>query len=439
MSKKKTRQKRGTGGLRCKGGKIEGTFTVYRQNGTSIKKSFMRDTEREINDIKAKLRLLGLVDNDVKGIEIDKKTNEIRLIKNENKSSKIKVYSDMLVRDYINYYLFGHRKKGERGKIIEETTFLSYCDKAKYIEEYLGNKKMTELTVDDLQEFIDKLQQRGLSYSNVKQVRNVLTTMIRYAKKDGVITENILADEKLALKQSNRTKEKYIIKKEDRKTFIDYCIKNKYYDLIFLMTTGLRAGELAGLCWKDIDFNNATAKIYRQYKRVTHIKNENNERIRKSVKEFKDLKTKASYRTVWLTDIIDLLKVHKEEQKELALKNNKAFTEEDFVFTTSKYTAMLNDYLWARVKKVMNSIKIENYDKISTHNLRHTYISMCAEKGVSIKEAQMLAGHSDIGITLVYTHLQEQQLEEASNKATNDIAKYIKLDKQVVYNNENIV
>ena len=100
---------------------------------------------------------------------------------------------------------------------------------------------------------------------------------------------------------------------------------------------------------------------------------------------------------------------------------------------------MLNDYLWARVKKVMNSIKIENYDKISTHNLRHTYISMCAEKGVSIKEAQMLAGHSDIGITLVYTHLQEQQLEEASNKATNDIAKYIKLDKQVVYNNENIV
>jgi len=40
------------------------------------------------------------------------------------------------------------------------------------------------------------------------------------------------------------------------------------------------------------------------------------------------------------------------------------------------------------------------------HDLRHTFVTRCAESGINIKVAQKLAGHSDIKTTLdIYTHV----------------------------------
>ena len=50
----KRRKANGEGGWRkLKNGKIEGSYTIYRKNGTSFRKSFVRDTNNEILDIKA--------------------------------------------------------------------------------------------------------------------------------------------------------------------------------------------------------------------------------------------------------------------------------------------------------------------------------------------------------------------------------------------------
>ena len=40
------------------------------------------------------------------------------------------------------------------------------------------------------------------------------------------------------------------------------------------------------------------------------------------------------------------------------------------------------------------------------HDLRHTFVTRCAESGININVAQQLAGHSDISTTLkIYTHV----------------------------------
>ena len=40
------------------------------------------------------------------------------------------------------------------------------------------------------------------------------------------------------------------------------------------------------------------------------------------------------------------------------------------------------------------------------HDLRHTFVTRCAESGININVAQRLAGHSDINTTLqIYTHV----------------------------------
>ena len=54
------------------------------------------------------------------------------------------------------------------------------------------------------------------------------------------------------------------------------------------------------------------------------------------------------------------------------------------------------------------------------HSLRHTYISMLARRGVHPKEAQALARHSTIGLTMDrYTHANQAALADAVSRLDN--------------------
>lgn len=75
------KNKLGKGMRLNKNGTIEGYGKIYNKRGDGIEYSFTRDTKDEILDMKAKIRLLGNVDNDVIKIKIARHTNEIQLIK----------------------------------------------------------------------------------------------------------------------------------------------------------------------------------------------------------------------------------------------------------------------------------------------------------------------------------------------------------------------
>lgn len=62
-----------------------------------------------------------------------------------------------------------------------------------------------------------------------------------------------------------------------------------------------------------------------------------------------------------------------------------------------------------RQRKGKNSTIInENTSTVTTHMLRHTFITRCAEEGMNQKALQMIAGHSDYRITNeVYTNIDE--------------------------------
>lgn len=238
LTKKTKRNANGEGGLRQdkRTGNWEGTYTLYRQDGTAIKKSFTRATRNEILDIKAKLRLMGILENNVATIEIDRHTDEIRLLlKGQNKNS-IGLSKDITVAEYVDYYLETHRRNGLNGKKVEDTTFSSYVDKGKLIKKYIGNMKVKDLTFEELDNFINTLN-REVSDTTAKQTRDIVTKMMFFAKKDGVVKENVLQDEKITIKERKGKTEKKIIQEEDIVKYIKCCMEYKYYDLIFLLNT----------------------------------------------------------------------------------------------------------------------------------------------------------------------------------------------------------
>ncbi|MFR1450317.1 MAG: site-specific integrase, partial [Beduini sp.] len=76
----------------------------------------------------------------------------------------------------------------------------------------------------------------------------------------------------------------------------------------FILQTGLRTGELIGLKWKDVDFENKTVKIQRSME------------YRYSIGEWRvgEPKSKSGYRTIPLTDeAIRILLEQKEKNKKI--------------------------------------------------------------------------------------------------------------------------
>lgn len=68
------------------------------------------------------------------------------------------------------------------------------------------------------------------------------------------------------------------------------------------------------------------------------------------------------------------------------------------------------------VKKAFKNIGIDS-DKITTHSLRHTAITLTLLGGSTIQEAQQLARHSNINTTMIYAH----NLERIESQAENNI------------------
>lgn len=117
-----------------------------------------------------------------------------------------------------------------------------------------------------------------------------------------------------------------------------------------------------------------------------------------------------------------MLKEHKKSQKELAKKNGKEFKETDWVFTTKTYQGYVSDYTTDIMKRALKETKIENYEELCVHCLRHTYCSIGIMNGIKAEEMQKILGHSDIQTTINwYTHIDPSHVINASKKVSSGI------------------
>lgn len=431
MSKKKTRQKRGTGGLVQKNGKFEGRYRLYRKNGTYIDKSFTRKTENEINDIKARLRLIGTLEYDIENVEIDKRTNEISLVRKTMTISNKKVHitQNIALNDYVDFWLWNYRKKGEKGKMVKDSTFEDYVQKADYIKKRLGtrtlkNKKQVPVRVVDLN--FETMETAMLElyndtcYTTALQVRNHLYNLMKYAKKDKIIEENPFEENRINFPDHEPKKERTIIKEQDIGKVIQYALKLWYIDVLTQLMTGARVSEIRGLIWEDINEEEKEISFSHNYSSVKQfVLDKNNHIISKGRKRrYSSLKSSSSYRTIKIDEgFMKILKIHKEMQKQLAKSLNKEFKETDPVFTTKTYNALGRSDTNDRVKKIVKNLEIENWQEITSHCLRHSFCYAGLLNDVPLEYMQILLGHSDISVTREwYAHFDKVKVDEYATK-----------------------
>ena len=140
----------------------------------------------------------------------------------------------------------------------------------------IGKIKLTKLTSRDLQKLykdlmengrvhIGKNQSPGLSSTTVRSVHLMLHCAFERAVKERLISRNPTDD---CIAPKVQKFERKTLRPEDMKAYLDAANARGLLPMFYLaLVSGLRKGELVALLWDDLDVENKTIFVSKQYVR----------------------------------------------------------------------------------------------------------------------------------------------------------------------------
>lgn len=290
----------------------------------------------------------------------------------------------------------------------------------------LGNTRYALVTTEQLQEFIDSLnEEKELSKSSIDKVYQVLNGFYRYQSlKDGIYnpmslvinprSKDVKKDEKVIEWYEEDEIPKFI--NEAISTYKTGKIKHKYgCALAANIFIGLRIGELLALKWSDIDFEH---KVVSVTKTLIEVENDaydynNPELMKKKGIPKKKLevqnftKNKKNRKVNLNNSAIKYLWMHKERS---------VFTEDDdFVFLTTSRKNNSDKHMYDAIKEIQNAAGL-NKKSSGTHILRHTCSFLHYLKGTKVEEIARILGNSPDVCRKYYLHFSNGQLQDAVDK-----------------------
>ena len=232
-----------------------------------------------------------------------------------------------------------------------------------FLNQERGNKKSsTARRLASLHGFYDYL------VNQVNRLEKDPTASIRPPKLDKVLPKYLTAEQSVELLQSTQTQGDF----PER----DYCI------VVLFLNCGMRLSELVGMNLGDIDLEQRQIRLFG-----------------KGHKE----------RMVYLNDAcIEALRLYLDKRSAL----EGLPPQEKAVFVTRRRRERISN---RRVEQlVTGAMKAAGLKGFSTHKLRHTAATLMYQTGnVDILTLKQLLGHTNVGTTQIYTHLQEVQVRAA--------------------------
>ncbi|WP_340397764.1 tyrosine-type recombinase/integrase [Paenibacillus sp. FSL E2-0202] len=206
------------------------------------------------------------------------------------------------------------------------------------------------------------------------------------------------------------------LEKEELAKFIkaakDYGLDRDYLIFKTLAYSGIRAGELCALKWRDVDFELHTINITKTYYNPSNTT---------TGYHLLTPKTKSAVRRIELdSKLIGELKEYKQLQ-DLLKSQNPEYYDEGFVFAKTNKNAGYPEYIKIIENRMARLLKIAGLNEsLTPHSLRHTHVSLLTEAGAELQEIMDRLGHRDDDTTrYVYTHVTKPKKKEASQRFSN--------------------
>lgn len=242
---------------------------------------------------------------------------------------------------------------------VSKNTMVNKISCLKNMSEIFGYKYLSEITEEDFYNYI-----QNISSGSAKTYQMFLNTLLNEAEECGFNVPVL----KIKIGKRPPARVRYLTD-EEAKRLLENCHNEKLKLLIKMaLMTGMRKMEMLNLTWQNIDLK----------ARLIHIEESKN----------------GERRSIPISDSL---------MRELKAIEEKNSNEKVFKEIKSLY------YLFERLLK---KSEIENFH---FHDLRHTFASWLAIKGVSLYTIKELLGHKSIIMTQRYAHLSPDSRQNAVN------------------------
>ena len=265
---------------------------------------------------------------------------------------------------------------------------------------------MAEVTTDDLRRLIDRQTAKRMAPATITATVNVVSRVFRYALKRGLVPHNPVRDlDRDDRPGAKRGSEPRYLTTAELEALLGELSDTMRPVAAACTYAGLRISEALGLRWRDLDLKAGTITVAGQLDRdgktwvpVT--------------------KTEASAAVVPMLPVLrrELL-AHRARQAERNLGWVRA---DALVFTTMRGQPQSRRNVLRAVYTAGDGLGLNGggIERVGLHDLRHSFVAVAFEHGLTAPQVAALARHANPGVTLaMYAGLTDEGREKGGGGA----------------------
>lgn len=268
---------------------------------------------------------------------------------------------------------------------LAANTIAAYARDMKRFVDWLGTRKLNQLTVGDISAFVGTLHDSALAPSSIARCVVAVRMFFKYLQLEGIVTENpaeLIATQKMWERVPGVLTRGQVDAFLSAPRKLDSFWQRDVAMLEALYATGCRASEVCGLRIRDLSLGEG------------HLQCEG--------KGGKQRLVPIGQRAIAAIELY-----MDELREELAAKNPQPPEE---LFLSRSGRPLDRVQLWRLVKHYARRAGIDQ--SISPHSLRHSFATHLLAGGADLRQVQEMLGHASIQTTQIYTHVEHSRLKK---------------------------
>ena len=314
-----------------------------------------------------------------KRLILEAKQTEIDRLRADQEAAAVELQDNIPLSVIFKDHYLPHARDNKKKRSVdtEEHLFKNWIDPV------VGNKPLKDIYTFDCERVKKGMRTSGKSDRTIEYTLAVMRQVFTFARKFKMFMGyNPLLDVDKP-KYDNR-KQRFLTGDETALLMTSLKTRNRqlYQIAMVSLHAGLRAGEIFGLTWGDMDFDRGLILL----------------------RDTKNTETRYGFMTSALKE--ELMTLQPGKPAEIVFKDNSG----------NKIKSI--SYTWDRIVESLglNTGIEDRRMKFTFHGLRHSFASNLVSIGIDLFRVQQLLGHKTPKMTLRYSHMRPDDLREAIDK-----------------------